>query len=72
MTFEQILRDLELTISRDISRIYHLSEAEALEALKDSKFHVLLSDEATGLWKDGAGVNFTRYQNEVEYGAWNK
>lgn len=73
MNFEQTLTKQMYAISKMIVKVYHLTpESAAMQALKNSAFYRLLSDEETELWKDSAEVNFRRYQNEIEYGAWDK
>ena len=55
-----------------ISTVYHLEASAAEQALRRSDFYTVLIDNQMGLWEDGIEKNFQRYQNEVEYGAWNR
>lgn len=55
-----------------IRKVYNLDMADAEKALRQSAFFQKLTDEAAELWKDDGDKNFGRYQNEVEYGAWNR
>ncbi len=59
-------------IIRKISEVYHLPESQAVIALKSSAFYKFLLGKGSYLLDDGAELNFLRYQNEVEYGAWNQ
>lgn len=59
-------------IPKRIGEIYHLSPEEAEAALEKSAVYNLIIDPGSKLWRDGAEKNFLRYQNEIEYGAWNR
>lgn len=72
MNFEQTLSEQTKAISEMICRVYHMSAENAIRSLKASDFYRLLSDENTGLWIEGSEMNFLHYQNEIEYGIWNK
>lgn len=72
MAFENQLNALTVEIAAAVSCVYHLSMDDAQQMLRKSDFYRLLADEQRGLWRDGAEVNFHRYQNEIEYGAWNR
>lgn len=61
-----------LRIAERISEVYHLPRDAALSALKASAFYPLLVDPQRNYLEEGAEKNFRRYQNEVEYGAWNR
>ena len=61
-----------LRIAERISEVYHLPRDAALSALKASAFYPLLVDPQRNYLEEGAEKNFQRYQNEVEYGAWNR
>ena len=61
-----------LRIAERISEVYHLPRDAALSALKESAFYPLLVDPQRNYLEEGAEKNFRRYQNEVEYGAWNR
>lgn len=61
-----------LRIAERISEVYHLPRDAALSALKASAFYPLLVDPQRNYLEDGAEKNFRRYQNEVEYGTWNR
>ena len=37
-----------------------------------SGLYTLLTDPKHGFLEDGVEENFRRYQNEIEYGAWNR
>lgn len=43
-----------------------------MAALMGSGFISLLTDPKHGFLEDGVEENFRRYQNEIEYGAWNR
>ena len=62
---------LEGLVSR-ICQVYHLSRDAALLALRRSAFYPLLTDDKLSYCMDDAESNFRRYQNEVEFGAWNR
>ena len=61
-----------LRIAERISEVYHLPRDAALSALKASAFYPLLVDPQRNYLEEGAEKNFRRYQNEVEYGVWNR
>lgn len=72
MNFAETLAWLTQELVKSTIIVYHLSMESAEQRLKASDFYGLLSDEQTGWWQDSVEKNFQRYQNEVEYGAWNK
>ncbi len=72
MSFTEMLAWQTEELMKCIIIVYHLPMPEAEQQLKASSFYNLLADEQNGWWKDSVDDNFRRYQNEVEYGAWNK
>ena len=72
MTFEEKLAWQIEELMKNIIILYHLSQRQAEQQLKASAFYRHLVDVQTGWWNDSLEKNFQRYQNEVEYGAWNK
>lgn len=72
MDFKDTLALLVEAMTAKISEVYHLDSEAALHSLQRSAFMHLLEDETNGFWMDDAEMNFRRYQNEIEYGAWNK
>lgn len=59
-------------LSQRIVEVYHLTCEAAEEALRKSEFFRVLSESDKGYSKDDIEKYFRRYQNEVEYGAWNR
>lgn len=72
MDFECALSALEKEIAEKIAAVYHKAPEVAFVLLRNSEFYQALSNSTNDLLKDGAEINFLRYQNEIEYGAWNK
>lgn len=59
-------------IAQRIAEVYHMSQESAEAALRKSHFFTILSGSDSHYQQDSAEVNFRRYQNEIEYGAWNR
>lgn len=72
MTFTEALAHLTDELIKSSIIVYHQNVESAERQLKASAFYGLLADESTGWWKDSIEKNFERYQNETEYGAWNR
>ncbi|MBP3452911.1 MAG: hypothetical protein J6M20_04265 [Clostridia bacterium] len=72
MSYSEMLAWQTEELLKCIIIVYHLPTAQAEQQLKASTFYKLLADEHNGWWRDSVDKNFRRYQNEVEYGAWNK
>lgn len=72
MTFTEALAYLTDELIKSSIIVYHQNVESAERQLKASAFYGLLTDESTGWWKDSIEKNFERYQNEIEYGAWNR
>lgn len=72
MTFTEALAHLTDELIKSSIIVYHQKVENAESQLKTSAFYGLLADESTGWWKDSIEKNFERYQNEIEYGAWNR
>lgn len=65
-------KNLVRLIAQRIADVYHMSQESAEAALKSSAFYSLLCDMKYTYQQDSAEANFRRYQNEIEYGAWNR
>lgn len=65
-------KNLVRLIAQRIAEVYHMSQESAEAALKSSSFYSLLCDRECAYRQDSAEANFRRYQNEIEYGAWNR
>lgn len=59
-------------IVQRIADVYHMTQESAENAFRKSRFISVLNDLERGYAKDDAETNFRRYQNEIEYGAWNR
>ena len=57
-------------IAMRIAEVYHMPLKSAEAALRKSKFYGVLKESR--YIEDAPEVNFRRYQNEIEYGAWNR
>lgn len=66
------LARMTLAVAGRIGEVYHLPAEKAMAALISSGFYTLLKDPQRGFLEDGVEENFRRYQNEIEYGAWNR
>lgn len=66
------LARMTLAIAQRIGEVYHLTAEKAMAALMGSGFYALLKDPKRGFLEDDVERNFRRYQNEIEYGAWNR
>lgn len=72
MDTETHIAQMTLAIAQRIGEVYHLPAEKAMAALMGSGFYTLLTDPKHGFLEDGVEENFRRYQNEIEYGAWNR
>lgn len=72
MNFSEMLAWQTDELMKCIIIVYHVPMLKAEQQLKNSSFYKMLSNKQTGWWNDSVDNNFRRYQNEIEYGAWNK
>lgn len=72
MDTETHIAQMTLAIVQRIGEVYHLPAEKAMAALMGSGFYALLADPKHGFLEDSVEENFRRYQNEIEYGAWNR
>lgn len=67
--------DMDRLVERIVHRIadvYHMTQESADTVFRKSRFFKILNDPEREYCRDDAETNFRRYQNEFEYGAWNR
>ena len=69
------MTDMNSLVERIVQRIadvYHMSQESAEGVFRKSRFFKVLISPEWEYYRDDPETNFRRYQNEIEYGAWNR